>query len=683
MLLCALLLLASCSAGSPAGLSPGPAQPGLPAPASISRPQPRAASYIESDLQKDGAGFDLGYPRAHAAADGTECVFSPAGGAAGGKLSDSAYALYGFSIDGYDRNAQIRSTWSTAPAAGRLWIGLANWASNRWDWYSASAGAPLNLPGMSDYLGGSDYCVVAVLITGSAEARLSTLRVGSHPPSIQLSASASTGMVPFTCDLDASASSDPDGTIVKYEWDLDGDDAYEISGNDATQSVLLNSAQQRIVGLRVVDNEAVSSVRHLTLRAFASWKHSWGGVGLDNLFACVYDGNNALYTCGMSTSFGAVGSDAILLKFDLAGDLQWARSVGRGDTDIAYDLCLDSDGNIILAGSSYASGNNAMLCSFNPGGEFLWGHCWQPGAGLDEVVFNCVTARAGQIYAGGSLRTMFGPGSFQDGVLAGFDAEGNLSWLRRLPGSSPQINGITTWAPLFAQPSIYATGGMNGSTVLLKVTAAGNLSSASTLTGLGVNSYGVDLVVSGATSPDIWVGALAAGLPNANNSAMLLHYTASNPECRYFNGGGDELAWGLGRRSDGSFVIAGSSTSSLAAGDGLLLNISPGLQPGDVWRLSSGSLAVDLQGLEMLGDTAALCCGKAANSDDCSWLSAGGSLHSATVQWQDLAPDWNFYSPPLDPDAILSASPLVGVLDIGGGGGSDGLLAVRALPALP
>jgi PKD repeat protein len=66
--------------------------------------------------------------------------------------------------------------------------------------------------------------------------------------------------------FNASASSDPDGTIVKYEWDLDGDGTYETdtAGNDTTSQAYLTGGT-RTIRLRVTDDDGATAVDTNTL----------------------------------------------------------------------------------------------------------------------------------------------------------------------------------------------------------------------------------------------------------------------------------------------------------------------------------------------------------------------------------------------------------------------------------
>lgn len=59
-------------------------------------------------------------------------------------------------------------------------------------------------------------------------------------------------------DFDASASSDPDGIVMNYEWDLDGNGTFETQGPNPSRSYA--SAGTYTVSLRVTDNDAKQDV---------------------------------------------------------------------------------------------------------------------------------------------------------------------------------------------------------------------------------------------------------------------------------------------------------------------------------------------------------------------------------------------------------------------------------------
>jgi YD repeat-containing protein len=82
----------------------------------------------------------------------------------------------------------------------------------------------------------------------------------SQSPLVSFNASPNPAQVGQTVNLDGSASSDPDGTIAKYEWDLDGNGSFETStGTTPSASTTFAAPGSYEVKLRVTDNAGNSS----------------------------------------------------------------------------------------------------------------------------------------------------------------------------------------------------------------------------------------------------------------------------------------------------------------------------------------------------------------------------------------------------------------------------------------
>ena len=76
------------------------------------------------------------------------------------------------------------------------------------------------------------------------------------PPSASFTATPGSTPTGQTVAFDASGSTDADGTIAKYEWDLDGNGSYETdTGATKTTNRVYNAAGSVTVGLRVTDND--------------------------------------------------------------------------------------------------------------------------------------------------------------------------------------------------------------------------------------------------------------------------------------------------------------------------------------------------------------------------------------------------------------------------------------------
>jgi PKD repeat protein len=86
----------------------------------------------------------------------------------------------------------------------------------------------------------------------------------SQPPVVAMSATPSSGTVPLSSSFSAAGSSDPDGSIVAYEWTF-GDGSAPASG--ATASHVYNVAGSYSAQLKLTDNSGLSTTRSVTISA--------------------------------------------------------------------------------------------------------------------------------------------------------------------------------------------------------------------------------------------------------------------------------------------------------------------------------------------------------------------------------------------------------------------------------
>lgn len=147
-----------------------------------------------------------------------------------------------------------------------------------WTWWFGDGATANSASAAHSYQKSGTYRIaLTVTDDGGAQATVTTdLTVLNLPPVAALSANGSPDPLevftstPVTFDASASHDPSPQGRIVRYEWDLDGDGTYELSGPDARVTHAYSKSGTVFVGIRVTDNAidkgfAVSSPLRITV----------------------------------------------------------------------------------------------------------------------------------------------------------------------------------------------------------------------------------------------------------------------------------------------------------------------------------------------------------------------------------------------------------------------------------
>lgn len=93
------------------------------------------------------------------------------------------------------------------------------------------------------------------------------------------------------------------------------------------------------------------------------WESIYGGSDNDYL-NCVQETSDGGYiVSGYTDSFGAGGSDILALKLSSIGDIEWQRTYGGSEEDVAYYIQETSDGGYVAAGytDSFGAGGSDFL----------------------------------------------------------------------------------------------------------------------------------------------------------------------------------------------------------------------------------------------------------------------------------------------------------------------------------
>jgi hypothetical protein len=106
------------------------------------------------------------------------------------------------------------------------------------------------------------------------------------------------------------------------------------------------------------------------------WSSSVGGTANDYGLCAIQtaDGGYILtgYTAG---SFGAGASDMFIAKFNSSGTLQWSRTVGGTGSEIAWSIMQNTDGSYVAAGGTGSFGTGALdayIVKLSTSGSLQW-----------------------------------------------------------------------------------------------------------------------------------------------------------------------------------------------------------------------------------------------------------------------------------------------------------------------
>jgi subtilisin-like proprotein convertase family protein len=91
------------------------------------------------------------------------------------------------------------------------------------------------------------------------------LDVANRAPAAALAATPNPALTTQTVLLDAAGSQDPDGSIVRYDWDLNGDGVFEQTSTDPTLSHRFTVPGHPVVRVRVTDDLGLATVAQTTL----------------------------------------------------------------------------------------------------------------------------------------------------------------------------------------------------------------------------------------------------------------------------------------------------------------------------------------------------------------------------------------------------------------------------------
>jgi outer membrane protein assembly factor BamB/PKD repeat protein len=296
----------------------------------------------------------------------------------------------------------------------------------------------------------------------------------NNAPVAALSADKTSTYAPYTIKFNAGASTaggDPGDSIVLYQWDFNGDGAFDASGSPATASYTYPVSGWYVASVTVTDSYGATDSADLDITLPSAWpmfgmdpqhhrRSPYVGAQTDNV-------KWTFTTGGAIRSSPAIGADGTiyvgsddgrLYAIKPNGNLRWSYNLGDlvpsspaiGSDGTVYIGCwngnyyainpngtlkwtfptggaIGSSATVGPDGTIYCGSNDEHLYAINPDGSLKWSY-----AAGDAVYSVPAIAATGTIYIG----------SLTDGKLHAVRPDGSLKWTYTTGGwidSSPAV----------------------------------------------------------------------------------------------------------------------------------------------------------------------------------------------------------------------------------------------------
>lgn len=294
---------------------------------------------------------------------------------------------------------------------------------------------------------------------------------------------------------------------------------------------------------------------------YVEWNKTYGGPLDDRLrdMRKTLDGGFAL--CGYY-SFGASNADFWLIKVNATGNVQWNKTYGGLASDTPYSVVQTADGGYAMVGTINSPGatSDSWLVKTDANGNMQWNRTYG-GIGNDALLGIVQGGDGGYLMSGWTNSS--GAGG-NDAWLVKTDASGNVTWNKTYGGkASDQGWGVVeTTDGGYAMLASTSSSGAGGVDIwLLKTDAGGSMQWNRTFGGAGTDhgsSYFLQTLdggyLIGGNTQSFGAGARDIWLIRTDGSGHMLWN-------KTYGGTGSEATLGLIQTSDGGFVVVASTES--------------------------------------------------------------------------------------------------------------------------
>lgn len=202
------------------------------------------------------------------------------------------------------------------------------------------------------------------------------------------------------------------------------------------------------------------------------WQRTLGGSLQEFFVGSTVDSSGNVYISGQTSSTGEGSYDALFVKYNSSGTLQWQRILGDTNSNVGRGAALDSSGNVYFSGQDVAT--STMVIKYNSSGTLQWQRAVGQGDGNDVAVDS-----SGNVYCVGE----YNPGG-PDFKITKHNSSGTFQFQKIHGGSSAcEGEGIC----VDSSGNVYAVGNIGGNVLIIKYNSSGTLQWQRTLGGTGTD----------------------------------------------------------------------------------------------------------------------------------------------------------------------------------------------------
>ncbi|MBN2082538.1 SBBP repeat-containing protein [bacterium] len=402
----------------------------------IPLPQPeRTASYSEDDLSKPGHAYAVALPSKNVTVSGMLLQFDPAASPSTGL----AYAMYDFTLDGYDRDETVCLDWQQSGDSNDAWIGLSDWGANCWHWYQLPADNWIEADFSSAIHAATGSMLVLVVCVGHDLWTLNEVHVGENITPVISGVEPLTGTTGSDTAFAVTCSGVPP---LDYSWNFGGGATPNLS-SDGTPLVTLGSSGVYEATV-TVSNGAGSDTFEYTLTVVdptPGWVHTWGTTNHEEAKGIAVDAAGNVYTTSWRNVYDNTQNGIFTVKYNADGTVGWVQSYSAGVDGDAGEwmdgaaVAVDDNYNVYVTGTWRGPVENPavsiLLLRYDSSGALDWQITWD-GSSNDSGADLALDAE-GNVYIAGSTWS-YGPesptGFPRNVVLIKFDDAGTYQWAR-------------------------------------------------------------------------------------------------------------------------------------------------------------------------------------------------------------------------------------------------------------